>query len=102
MAGGSRAGSEGRECGTSCAHVKATLKHRSRGLAAGARFRLMGRTSDDRILYERVRAQIGRYLAHPHAVEVKVEEGVARLDGDVLSGEDRRAVRGVRRIPGIK
>ncbi|MEV1174519.1 SRPBCC family protein [Nonomuraea sp. NPDC049784] len=78
------------------------LRNRSRGVAAGTRFRLAGRSADDRILYERVRAQIGRYLAHPHAVEVKVEEGVARLDGDVLSGEDRRAVRGVRRIPGIK
>ncbi|MFI7642869.1 SRPBCC family protein [Nonomuraea sp. NPDC049400] len=78
------------------------LRNRSRGVAAGTRFRLAGRSADDRILYERVRAQIGRYLAHPHAVEVKVEEGVARLKGDVLTGEDRRAVRAVRRIPGIK
>ncbi|GAA3222372.1 SRPBCC family protein [Nonomuraea helvata] len=78
------------------------LRNRSRGLAAGTRFRLAGRSADDRILYERVRAQIGRYLAHPHAVEVKVEDGVALLNGDVLTGEDRRAVRAVRRIPGIR
>ncbi|MGN9837058.1 SRPBCC family protein [Nonomuraea sp. H19] len=78
------------------------LNNRTRGVAAGTRFRVTGRFADDRILYERVRAQIGRYLAHPHAVEVKVEDRVARLHGDVLTGEDRRAVRAVRRIPGVK
>ncbi|HEX4813631.1 MAG TPA: SRPBCC family protein, partial [Nonomuraea sp.] len=78
------------------------LRNRSLGVAAGTRFRLTGRTADDRILHERVRAELGRYLTHPHAVHVSVEHRVARLDGDVLGGEDRPAVRAVRRIPGVK
>jgi uncharacterized membrane protein len=33
---------------------------------------------------------------------VSVEDRVARLEGDVLGGEERRAVRAVRRVPGVK
>lgn len=82
--------------------VSRDLNNRSRGIAAGTRFRLIGRSTDDRILHERVRAELGRYLTHPHAVHVTVEDRVARLEGDVLSGEERRAARAVRRIPGVK
>ncbi|MGI5290016.1 SRPBCC family protein [Nonomuraea polychroma] len=78
------------------------LRNRSRGIAAQTRFRLTGRSADDRILHERVRAELGRYLTHPHAVHVSVEDHVARLEGDVLSGEERPAERAVRRIPGVK
>ncbi len=82
--------------------VSRDLGNRSRGLAAGTRFRLTGRSADDRILHERVRAELGRYLTHPHAVHVSVQDRVARLEGDVLRGEERRAARAVRRIPGVK
>ncbi|WP_171074629.1 SRPBCC family protein [Nonomuraea basaltis] len=78
------------------------LNNRSRGVAAGTRFRLTGRSVDDRVLHERVRAELGRHLTHPHAVHVSVEDRVARLEGDVLSREARRAARAVRRIPGVK
>ncbi|MGP3910827.1 SRPBCC family protein [Nonomuraea sp. 10N515B] len=78
------------------------LRNRSRGIAGAARFRLTGRSADDRILHERVRAELGRYLTHPHAVHVSVENRVARLEGDVLSREERPAERAIRRIPGVK
>ncbi|WP_143590811.1 SRPBCC family protein [Thermoactinospora rubra] len=78
------------------------LANRSKGLAATARYRFAGREADDRILFERVRAQLGLYLGHPHAVEVQVEDGMVRLSGDVLAGEDQRVRRAVRRIPGVR
>lgn len=78
------------------------LSNRGRGSAAAARYRLTGGTADDRVLHERVRAELGRHISHPHAVEVDVRERVVTLSGDVLAGEDERARQKVRRIPGVK
>lgn len=78
------------------------LSNRGRGSAAAARYRLTGSSADDRILHERVRAELGRHVSHPHAVEVEVHERVVTLTGDVLTGEDERARKMVRRIPGVK
>jgi uncharacterized membrane protein len=75
---------------------------RSSGAVAAARYRVAGRQADDRILGERAREALGRYVSHPHAVWVQVEDGVATLTGDVLAGEDHRARRAVKRVPGIK
>ncbi|NUR84525.1 MAG: BON domain-containing protein [Nonomuraea sp.] len=78
------------------------LSNRGRGSAAAARYRLTGSSADDRILHERVRAELGRHVTHPHAVEVEVQDRVVTLTGDVLLGEDERACRMLRRIPGVK
>lgn len=75
---------------------------RSSGAVAAARYRIAGRTADDRILGERAREALGRYISHPHAVWVQVDDGVATLTGDVLADEDHRARRAVKRVPGIK
>lgn len=75
---------------------------RSSGAVAAARYRVAGRQADDRILGERAREALGRYISHPHAVWVQVEDGVATLTGDVLAAEDHRARRAVKRVPGIK
>lgn len=76
--------------------------NRARGLAGATRYRVAGRRADDRILYERVRAELGRYVRHPHAVEVVVQDGTVRLGGDVLAREARPARRALRRIPGVR
>ncbi|GGT01646.1 hypothetical protein GCM10010176_052190 [Nonomuraea spiralis] len=78
------------------------LSNRGRGSAAAARYRLTGGSADDRVLHERVRAELGRHISHPHAVEVDVHERVVTLTGDVLAGEDERARQKVRRIPGVR
>ncbi|MFG1704260.1 SRPBCC family protein [Nonomuraea sp. M3C6] len=78
------------------------LANRSRGTAAAARYRVAGRSADDRILHERVRAELGRHVCHPHAVEVHVQNRVVTLTGDVLAAEDERTRRAVRRIPGVR
>src|SRR5438105_989384 len=42
--------------------------------------------SDD-VLVERVRAQMGRAVSHPHAVYVTAKNGRVTLTGEILSGE---------------
>lgn len=76
--------------------------NRGRGVVAGARYRIRGGSADDRVLHERVRAELGRHVTHPHAVEISVDDGTVTLAGDVLAGEAERAQRGIRHIPGIR
>lgn len=78
------------------------LSNRSRGAVAEIRYRFLGRNVDDRVLCERVRAELGRHISHPHAVEVHVDGGRVTLTGHVLEREARRARRAVARIPGVK
>ncbi|MET8992675.1 SRPBCC family protein [Nonomuraea wenchangensis] len=78
------------------------LANRSRGLAAAVRYRCRSQSVDDRVLYERVRAELGRHVSHAHAVEVRVDEGIVTLAGDVLAAEDERTRRAIRRVPGVK
>ncbi|WP_433500867.1 SRPBCC family protein [Sphaerimonospora sp. CA-214678] len=78
------------------------LGNRSRGAVAGVRYRILGRHVDDRVLSERVRAELGRHVSHPHAVEVHVDGGQVTLAGHVLERETRRACRAVARIPGVR
>ncbi|MGA5760707.1 SRPBCC family protein [Nonomuraea bangladeshensis] len=78
------------------------LTNRSRGLAAAVRYRCRSQSVDDRVLHERVRAELGRHVSHAHAVEVRVDEGIVTLAGDVLAAEDERARRAIRRVPGVR
>jgi uncharacterized membrane protein len=78
------------------------LSNRSRGRAASVRYRVSGRSVDDRVLYERVRAELGRYVSHPHAVQVHVQDRVVTLSGDVFAHEDEPARRAIKRVPGVK
>jgi hypothetical protein len=57
--------------------------------------------SDIRLL-ERVRAQIGRAVSHPHDVHVEVQDRWALLSGTVSLGEARRVLSVVERVPGIR
>jgi hypothetical protein len=73
-----------------------------RGLAMGMRYRITGRSADDAVLHDRVRAELGRHVSHPHAIQVRVDGGIVTLTGDVLAAEEKAARRGVKRIPGVK
>ena len=77
------------------------LTNRASGMAA----RLRGITDqapvDDRILVERVRAQLGRVVSHPSAIEVDAADGVVTLRGPVLRHEVGRLCRSVSRVKGV-
>lgn len=75
---------------------------RSAGLWAGATRWLRPRVPvSDELLRERVRAQLGRYVSHPHAVAVHVEDGCATLSGPILAAEVAPLLRAVKRVPGV-
>lgn len=96
--------------GTALGRASRDLAHRSRGLAAeaGARLRLrlhpQAERVEDRVLEDRVRSKMGRFVSHPHAVEVLADDGEITLAGEILDSEAAgllaavRSVRGVRRI----
>jgi osmotically-inducible protein OsmY len=73
-----------------------------RGLAMGMRYRVTGRSADDAVLHDRVRAELGRHVSHPHALQVRVDGGMVTVTGDVLAAEEKAVRRGIKRIPGVK
>jgi hypothetical protein len=60
------------------------VAHRAQGTAASLRRLIDSRAPDDAIVVERVRAQLGRLLSHPRAVDVFARDGVVTLAGPVL------------------
>lgn len=78
------------------------MSNRSRGAAMAARYRFTGRSADDTVLHDRVRAELGRYVSHPHAVQVRVNDKNVTLIGDVLADEEKSACQAIKRIPGVK
>ena len=56
----------------------------------------------DGVLVERVRAELGRFVSHPHAIEVVVEGGHITVSGPILSEEVRPLLRCVRHVPGVR
>jgi gas vesicle protein len=72
------------------------VANRTHGAAASLRSRFRDTTPDARKLKERVRAELGRVVSHPHAIEVSVlHEGCVRLSGPILSSEADAAVAAV-------
>ena len=81
------------------------LRARAQGLSAqlrlqGAALR-RGPVSDD-VLGERVRAKLGRYVSHPHAIRVTAQNGYVTLAGDVLAAEHGRLLQAMRSVRGVR
>jgi uncharacterized membrane protein len=72
-------------------------------------FRAMGRRllrreapPDDDRLAGRVRAVLGRYCSHPHAIEVRASGGNVALAGPILAHEIAGLARAVQGVPGVQ
>jgi hypothetical protein len=80
--------------------------HRLHALGAKARrFTARGSMVSDEVLVERVRARLGRVIAHPHAVRVTAEHGRVTLAGPILRREHAAlmaAVSGVRGVQDVR
>jgi BON domain len=77
------------------------MSHRAAGMAA--RIRGAGQEAvDDRVLEERVRAQLGRVCSHPRAIEVSASEGMITLRGPILEAEANRVCRAIERVNGVR
>lgn len=78
------------------------LRHRLRGLVYDAKARLSQEEVPDDILVERVRAQLGRPVSHPRAIDVRAQDGCVILAGPILADEAEDLIRQVSRIAGVR
>jgi hypothetical protein len=56
----------------------------------------------DAELRDEIREALGRWVAHPRAIDVQVDNGVVRLSGDVLSKEREGLFLQVLKMPGVQ
>ena len=76
--------------------------HRAQGAWAEARRLFSHEAVDDAVLVDRVRAELGRVVSHPHAIEVAANGGHLTLIGPILSYEVRPLLRATRRVAGVR
>ena len=77
------------------------LGNRMSGLMAGARVMFENDTADDRVIEQRVRAELGRITSHPRAIVVRVNDSVVTLTGDVLGSELSGVLHGAAGVRGV-
>ena len=77
------------------------LRERVSDLSADVRQRLHRDATTDRELEERVRAELGRWVTHPHAVHVRARDGAVVLSGCVLAAEQAQLQRAVEGVNGV-
>src|SRR5436853_1818071 len=77
-------------------------RQRAMGMKAIGRRVLRRGPVDDETLAGRVRAVLGRYVSHPHAIEVTVSEGEVGLAGPILAHEVPAFMKAVKRVPGVR
>ncbi|HET9325935.1 MAG TPA: BON domain-containing protein [Candidatus Eisenbacteria bacterium] len=78
------------------------LRNRARGLTAGVRHRLHLGNGDPGVVAERVRAKMGRFVSHPHAIAVTTEQDELVLRGQILTDEMTPLLDAVSKIPGVQ
>jgi osmotically-inducible protein OsmY len=77
------------------------LAHRTSGLAAKAKQAFTSEEVDDNVLVERVRAQLGRHVSHPRALDVHASNGAVILRGPILASEVSGLIAAVETIRGV-
>jgi uncharacterized membrane protein len=76
--------------------------HRVQGAWAEARKMFEQEEVTDDVLIGRVRAELGRVVSHPHAIEVAATGGHVTLIGPILSHEVRPLLRAIRRVAAVR
>jgi hypothetical protein len=76
--------------------------NRLRGRLYEARARSSEDQVPDDILVERVRAQLGRPVSHPRALEVRAEDGCVVLSGPILASEVAGLISRISRVRGVR
>jgi|SRR5882724_3853185 len=80
-------------------------RHRAMGMRAevgAVGRRLRGEPVDNATLVGRVRAALGRYVSHPHAIDVTANAGEVSLAGPILAHEVPSLMRAVKRVAGVR
>jgi uncharacterized membrane protein len=77
------------------------VRNRALGTAAEVRGLFGREPGGDRVVTERVRAEVGRWVSHPRALDVSVVDGRVTLRGPILRPEVDALLRAVRGVPGV-
>jgi uncharacterized membrane protein len=77
------------------------LSHRAHGMIERVKH-LGEEDASDAVIEERVRSQLGRVVSHPGSIDVAVADGRVALYGPVLSHEQARLVRCIRKVRGVR
>jgi osmotically-inducible protein OsmY len=78
------------------------VANRARGAGASLRGRFERSTPDARKLIQRVRAELGRAVSHPRAIDVSVlHDGCVCLTGPILSSEADAALAAIAGVRGV-
>ncbi|MDQ5858859.1 MAG: BON domain-containing protein [Acidobacteriota bacterium] len=77
-------------------------KNRAKGVAAEVKSLARREEVSDPVLEERVRAEIGRVVSTPGAIEVSATAGTVTLSGAVLASEVDDLVSAVRGVAGVE
>jgi uncharacterized membrane protein len=78
------------------------FSNRAQGINATARGMFREDHADEDVLTARIRSKIGRVASHPHAIEVRVENGKAILAGPILESEVDSLLKTVWSVPGVQ
>jgi uncharacterized membrane protein len=78
------------------------ITHRAQGLVAESRAWLSSEEVSDPQLGERVRSHLGRAISHPHAIQVRAQNGKVTLSGPILTHEVDNLLACVSRVRGVK
>jgi hypothetical protein len=79
-----------------------SLAERGRGLATGAGALLSRDGVKDRVLAERLRSKLGRWVSHPDAIQVDVNEGNVTLRGHILATNSADLLLKVSQLKGVR
>jgi hypothetical protein len=82
--------------------TRTDLRNRARGLIAELRGYVRSRQADDDVLTARVRAKIGRWVSHPHAIEIHAHDGKVTLHGPLFPHEMTPLLERVRGVRGVR
>jgi hypothetical protein len=77
------------------------ISNRVRGAKASVRSRVSRGDTDDQVLIERVRSELGRATSHPGAITVDAVDGTIVLHGDVLTEEADALIAAIGKVPGV-
>ena len=78
------------------------VANRARGAAAEVQGHLRSDDVDSRKLIERVRAELGRTVSHPRAIDVSAtDDGCIRLSGPILADEADGALTAIGAVRGV-
>ncbi len=78
------------------------MRNRVRGLITESRRRASEKQVSDDILIDRVRARLGRLVAHPHGVEVSASEGRVTLKGAIRAVEVPALLIALSKVRGVR